>query len=55
MFAKGYPTLQTRLPGQPYALRTHPTVDVFLGPPGMGPAGELTVRIDINGVYDLGR
>ena len=47
IFAKGYPTLQTRLPGQPYALRTHPTVDVFLGPPGMGPAGELTVPLDL--------
>lgn len=47
IFAKGYPTLQTRLPGQPYALRTHPTVDVFLGPPVTGPAGELTVPLDL--------
>jgi hypothetical protein len=47
IFAKGYPTLQTRLPGQPYAVRTHPTVDVFLGPPGTGPAGELTVPLGL--------
>jgi len=60
IFAKGYPTLQTRLPGQPYAVRTHPTVDVFLGAPGTGPAGELTppvglpaLRMSDNGPFGI--